>query len=391
MRFASGVSYYTMRLANSLADRHDVSVLLLRELLPRFLFPGRKRIDRHESPLRFVPSVQVYDGIDWYMAPSLLGATRFLRDARPDVIVMPWWTSAAAHVELALILANAGSVRARLLLEFHELLDPMEQGMLAIRSYSRAVKRFIVSRADGFVTHSAAESAALLEHEPGRRQPVFVVPHGTYDNFVAAPWDGSRPNRDFTYVSFGLVRPYKGLDRLVDAFSGLPRDLALQSRLVIAGETWQDWFEPQRRAAVSAYADRITFVDRYLPDEAVGALFASADAAVYPYVRASQSGALRVALAHGLPVVASDVGGLGEACREYAGAVLVPPDDVPALTNGLEQVRKLAGMHFRDPFPWERTVTAYEAAFEAVVNGSTNRATEVAPVKGAGAGTPPSP
>ena len=98
----------------------------------------------------------------------------------------------------------------------------------------------------------------------------------------------------------------------------------------------------------------------------MGDLFARADVAVYPYTRASQSGAVRVAMAHGLPVIASDVGGLGESCREYEGAVMVAPGDVAALTQALASARQLVGRRFADPFPWQRSLAAFESVFASI-------------------------
>jgi glycosyltransferase involved in cell wall biosynthesis len=369
MRFASGISYYTLRLANSLAERHTVNVVLLRELLPRFLFPGRSRVGRHKTRLAYDERIRVYDGIDWHLVPSLIGAQRFIAEAQPDVIILPWWTSSTAHTELLLQAINRVRPRARLLIEVHETLDPMEHGMLPIRAYSNLAKKLIFRLADGFIAHSEVERQTLIRHEGLRPSDIFVVPHGTYDNFMAgAPPEPIVRNDEVTYLFFGLVRPYKGVSELVRAFDGLPDNVAGRSRLVIAGETWEGYVEPRARAANSRHSDRISFIDRYLPEEEVASLFERAQVAVFPYLRAAQSGAVRVAMAHGLPVVASDVGGLGEACREYDGAILVPPNDVGALTAALVSARHMAGKRFPDPFPWQRSREAYEQVFESLLS-----------------------
>jgi glycosyltransferase involved in cell wall biosynthesis len=107
-------------------------------------------------------------------------------------------------------------------------------------------------------------------------------------------------------------------------------------------------------------------IPRYLSDREVAAVFARADVAVFPYLRAAQSGAVRVAMAHGMPVVASDVGGLSESCREYAGALLTPPSEPDALAQAMIKARELVGRQFSDPFTWERSIDAYDAVFEAV-------------------------
>jgi hypothetical protein len=72
-RFTSGISYYTCRLANSIADdQHETSVILLRRLLPLLLYPGKQRVGLKRASMEFHSDVAVYDGIDWWWGRSLL-------------------------------------------------------------------------------------------------------------------------------------------------------------------------------------------------------------------------------------------------------------------------------------------------------------------------------
>lgn len=366
MRFASGISAYTVRLANALATRHDVSVLLLRELLPRRLFPGRDRVGSHRSALRFDEPIRVFDGLDWYLAPTVVGAASFIRHARPDVVILPWWTGAVAHSEFVIALLNLIGPRAKVVLELHEIMDAIEDGRPLLRTYSSAMKSVLRRMSASFVVHSEAERTELLQRESIPPKRLFIVPHGTYDQFVLDSDASPATPGEVTYLFFGLVRPYKGAESLIDAFGMLPEEIARASRLIVAGETWEGHTEPRRRAEASPYADRIELIDRYLPDNEVAALFAASQIAVFPYLRSSQSGAVRVAFAHGMPVVASQVGGLGEACAEYEGALMVPPGDTNALAQALVDVRSLIGRRYPDPFPWSRTVDAYESVFQAM-------------------------
>ena len=91
-RFLSGISYYTIRLSNALAQSNRVSVVLMRRLLPSCLYPGRKRVGKKLSQLEYVPPVNVFDGVDWYWLPSIFVSFAFLIRERPDVVVFQWWT-----------------------------------------------------------------------------------------------------------------------------------------------------------------------------------------------------------------------------------------------------------------------------------------------------------
>ena len=127
-RFLSGISYYTHRLACALAEHHDVSVILMRRLMPARLYPGRRRVGTELADLRFPSAVDVFDGVDWYGGRTLPAAVRFLRRHRADVLVLEWWTATVLHSYIAIALA-AKLQRTKVVLEYHELQDPGEAAL----------------------------------------------------------------------------------------------------------------------------------------------------------------------------------------------------------------------------------------------------------------------
>src|ERR1700678_2008719 len=204
---------------------------------------------------------------------------------------------------------------------------------------------------------------------------VALVPHGPYDQYrdvaesedpaIAAAISAVRSAPKDGVVNllfFGLVRPYKGLEDLVRVFNSLPREEAERLWLTVIGETCAGCTEPAHLIATSPHADRITFVNEYVPDEVVGAAFAHADVAVLPYRRSSSSGILHVAMSLGLPVVVTDVGGLPEAASGYAGAVFVPPGDEEMLKQGLMKAVALTGKKSPAPRSWQETIAAIRLA-----------------------------
>ena len=208
---------------------------------------------------------------------------------------------------------------------------------------------------------------------------VALVPHGPYDQYrdlqesgdpgisaaLAAVRTAPKSDGVVNLLFFGLIRPYKGLEDLLRVFNALPREEAERLWLTVVGETWEGCTEPAHLIATSPHADRITFVNEYVPDEVVGAAFAHADVAVLPYRRSSSSGILHVAMSWGLPIVVTSVGGLPEAASGYAGAVFVPPGDPVTLKEGLMKATALAGQKFSDPRSWHDTVEAVRMAASA--------------------------
>src|SRR5947209_3471665 len=103
-RFLSGISYYTLHLVNVLAQSHNVSVILMRQLLPKVFYPGRRRVGESLTQLEYDPKVRVFDGVDWYWIPSIVRSLAFLIRERPDVAIFQWWSGTVLHSYLLLAL-----------------------------------------------------------------------------------------------------------------------------------------------------------------------------------------------------------------------------------------------------------------------------------------------
>ena len=368
-RFLGGISYYTLHLVNALARTHDVSAILMRQLLPTRFYPGRERVGAKLTQLEYDPSARVYDGVDWYWLPSMIRALVFLIRERPDAVVFQWWSGTVLHSYLLLAL-GAKLLGARMVIEFHEVLDPGEAKLPLAQSYVRRVAPILVRMAHGFVVHSEYDRKLLQSHYNLRRRPVALIAHGPYNQYLLK--DGEQEVSTTSTASccnllfFGLIRPYKGLEDLIIAFDALPESEISRYQLTVVGETWEECTSPANLIAQSRYRDRITFVNRYVADEEVAAFFAGADAVIFPYHRASASGSLHIALSHGLPVVVTQVGGLIEAVADYEGAILTPPGDPVALRDALLQVVHLRGKHYTDPHSWENTILGYQELFAAL-------------------------
>jgi glycosyltransferase involved in cell wall biosynthesis len=357
-RFLGGITYYTYGLSRALADEARTSTVLLRQLLPRRLYPGRARVGAEISPIEIPAQVPVFDGIDWYLVPSLARAFAFLHREQPKVIVLQWWTGTVLHVYLllALVLRRRG---VKVIVEFHEVQDPGESEMPLVAAYVRRVAPWLFRRADGYVVHSEYDRALLHERFALPERPTAVIPHATYDHYRQGNYERTAPEDACNLLFFGLIRPYKGLDVLLAAFEQLSDDEAQGFWLTIVGESWEDAAATIRAVEASPRRDRITLVNRYVTDAAV----------VLPYHRSSQSGALHIAMNYGLPVVVSSVGGLVEAVDGYDGAALVPPADPAALARAVRALPALKGRVFPDPRGWDATARRYLALYDQVVDG----------------------
>ena len=162
----------------------------------------------------------------------------------------------------------------------------------------------------------------------------------------------------------GFVRPYKGLDILLEALAQVNRPL----HLLVAGEFWKGVDAYRSQIDRLGLRDSWTILDRYLPDEMIANVMKRADVVVLPYRRATQSGVVQVAFGHNKPVITTDVGGLGDVVTHGVTGLLVPPNDPAAFAGAIERYfsRNLGPVlakniaRDRDRFSWKHLVACLE-------------------------------
>lgn len=364
--FASGISHYTYLLSSALAEEYDVGALLMRRLVPRRLYPGRDHVGAEvANAVVYPPNVSVYHGVDWYWGSSMTDALRYLDRQHPTVLILQWWTGAVLHTYLRLA-RYAARRGARIIMEWHEGQDVGEAALPGARRYVRTLMPRLLALVDAHVVHSSYDLQAIPAAYSLSDTFVRVMSHGPYHHLVRPKTTAVDPGADapFRLLYLGVVRPFKGVEDLVAAFSALDRDQATRFRLSVIGETWEGWTVPNQAIARSPHADLIERVDRYVTDAELTAYFQQADAVVLPYHRSSSSGPLHIAMSAGLPVVVTAVGGLVEAVQDYPGALLVPPRDPAALQDALLELLDRRGRRYQDPHSWQRTVDAYRALID---------------------------
>jgi glycosyltransferase involved in cell wall biosynthesis len=228
------------------------------------------------------------------------------------------------------------------------------------RRRSAHLRRLIESM-DATVVHSR-HALGRLEADYGvDPERLELIHHGAFDYLTRLPEERPLPDelasvRGPVVLAFGLVRPYKGTDVLIEAFGklsgaelwvvGMPR-ISLDSL----------------REQASRVPGTVRFVDRFIPDPEIPAYMRRADLVVLPYREVEQSGVLYTALAFGKPIVLSAVGGFPEVAEQGA-ARLVPPVEPAALAEALgelldspaERARLAEGARAAaaGPYSWDR-------------------------------------
>jgi glycosyltransferase involved in cell wall biosynthesis len=277
---------------------------------------------------------------------------RFRRDADADdvdVVHYQWLTLPPLDVRLL------PKHRPRVMTA-HYILPPRPT-----RRQARRARRTF-DRMDAVVAHSEHGAARLRDElglDPGK---VRVIPHGAFDYLTRLPEEKPLPAElqgaeGPVVLCFGLLRPYKGIENLLEAFRQVEG-----AELWIVGKPRMD-ATPLRALAAKA-PGRVRFVTRFVADAEIPAIFRRADLVALPYLDAEHSGVLYTGLAFGKPLLLSAVGGFPEVAATGA-ARLVAPGDSAALAGALvelvgdaaarAELAAAAAQAAAGPYSWDET------------------------------------
>lgn len=316
----SGIADQTQRLARAMKDLGAAPrVYTFRRMYPGFLYPGKE--GRPAGPLS---SRAVLDGLNPF---SFYSASKDIRESRPSLVVIPWWTAYfAPHVLLLLAGLSGDGERTPTLLLCHNVFDHEPSPL------KNALTRAVLRRADRFVVQSARGASQIAAERPDA--PVAVVPHPSEPRAVIPDRAGARAHLGLpadipVFLFSGFLRPYKGWDVLLDAFATVRRTVP-SALLVFAGEPWGDARELPERSPAGVRLEL-----RYQSEEERAGWFAAADAVVCPYREATGSGIAADALAFSRPVIGSAVDGLLGIVEDDRSGLLVPPGDAKALAAAM--------------------------------------------------------
>ena len=326
--YRGGIAHYTTLLAQHLREAHEVLLLSFSRQYPAWLFPGKSDKDPSKRPLQ----TEAHYTLDPLNPVTWRHTLRQIRQWQPDVVIIPWWHPYFAPVWLGL---GRGirrlKPRPKLIFICHNV-RPHEQGRLS-QWLLPTVLKSVLGQGDRFIVHSQADKAILQSYLP--QAQIRVSPLPSYAALGKIPagelpvvLPGDRPLMLFC----GLVRPYKGLDVLLEAMALLTRPI----HLLIAGEFWQgslaDYQAQLERLNLTTC---VTIIDDYLPDELLAACIDRANVVVLPYRSATQSAVVQTAFGRGKPVITTNVGGLAEAVEDGLTGLVIPPEKPQVLAEAI--------------------------------------------------------
>ncbi len=297
--FRGGIAQHTTRLHRAVGELSEVHTWSFSRQYPQWIFPGESDRDPsfqgHVEP-RVEYSIDSLNPLTWKKTAAQI------HEFNPQTLIIPWWTIFWAPT-FRYFAKTLKSPEREIVFFCHNVIDHESS------FWKTLLSKNVLKLADRFITHTRQDAKKLVSFLPHAR--VTVHPHPIYDQFP--PAKGILPRRaKLELLFYGFVRPYKGLDQLIEAMGLLKgKDIYL----TIAGEFWKGEEETRNRIIELGIENQVELRPRYHTDQETAELFHRADFVVLPYRSATGSGVIPIAYHYNKPVIASNVGGLPDVVK----------------------------------------------------------------------------
>lgn len=318
--YRGGLASYNERLATEfLHQGHDVTIYTFKLQYPKILFPGKTQYSSEEAPtnLRIKRVINSINPLNW------LKVGNYIKKEKPDLVIIKYW--------LPFMGPCFGTILRRIKKNGHSKVITIIDNMIPHeqRPGDTLFSNYFIKPVDAFVAMSETVLNDIKLFD--KHKPKILSPHPLFDNFgeMVSREEALRKLKldpKFRYMLFfGLIRKYKGLDLLIEAFSDT-RFREKNLKLIIAGEYYSDKKKYTDLIKKYGLEDDIIQVDQFIPDSMVKYYFCASDVVVQPYKSATQSGVTQIAYHFNKPMIVTDVGGLSELCPHEKVGFVVPID-----------------------------------------------------------------
>jgi glycosyltransferase involved in cell wall biosynthesis len=288
-----------------------------------------------QNTARYYKTFQIVKGIEYLF--DILKFLFLVWRQRPDIVHIQWLAVPLIDKFWMKLLKWRG---VNLIYTAHNIL-PHEK-----KNNDYSLFKEIYQLADKIIVHSACDKRMLKDEFSINESKISVIPHGNFDIYIVDEHLKKPDARQqigladdlMIVLFFGLIRPYKGIDCLLDAWEQVASKNK-NARLLIVGKELVEVKTVTDKIRQHEFRSSITFINKYIPFFDVQKYFVASDLVVLPYRKTYNSGVLQLAYSFGVPVVSSRTGGISEALEDKSG-VLVEPSDIKGLADTVYNLLK---------------------------------------------------
>lgn len=286
---------------------------------PGIFFPGKTQYSDGPVP----DNLEIIRSVNSICPPNWIRVARRIKKEKPDLVIFKYWMPfmAPCFGSLAKLIKKNNHTRVITILDN---IIPHES-----RPGDRLLTGYFLKQVDGFIAMSKSVLADIDIFDTDK--PRLLSPHPIFDNFgdsISREEALGKLGLDITYryiLFFGLVREYKGLDIMINAYAN--RELRdMNTRLLVAGEFYTPREPYDELIRKHGLEDEIIISPHFVPDQEVAYWFCAADIIAQPYKSATQSGVTQIGYHFNKPMLVTNVGGLSEIIPHGRGGYVVKPD-----------------------------------------------------------------
>ena len=304
--FRGGLASYNERLALQFQkEGHNVEIYTFTTQYPNFLFPGKTQYSEEAAPsdLKITRKVSSVNPLNW------LKIGKEIKNLKPDILIFKYWLPFMGPCFGTI----ARRVKKNKFTKVITILDnviPHES-----RIGDQQFTKYFLKPNDAFISMSRSVEKDLATFNTSK--PRDFNPHPLFDNFGALltkeeAKHAIKLDNDKNFILFfGIIRDYKGLDLLLEAFAKMDYK-AKSLKLLVAGEYYSNEEKYQKQIKDLGLQQDIIIVNQFIKDSEVGRYFCAADIIAQPYKNATQSGVTQIAYHFETPILVTNVGGLPE-------------------------------------------------------------------------------
>ncbi|QCS50064.1 glycosyltransferase family 4 protein [Picosynechococcus sp. PCC 11901] len=202
-------------------------------------------------------------------------------------------------------------------------------------------QRILLKLSDRVIFHNESALKHFSQTYQLDKFKTEVIPHGHYREFYNSPIDKLEarkalglPQSGRIYLNLGMLRPYKGIERLLQVWRE-NKNLLGESTLLIAGQALDPVYGEKIATQVSETEGVILHRD-FIEDERIHLFFSAADVVVLPFEKILTSGSIILAMSYGKPIIAPRTGGIVETIGT-ADWLFYEPEDNQGLLHALKE------------------------------------------------------
>ncbi len=299
-----GLATFNQRLAEEfIINGNRCEIVSFSLQYPSLFFPGKTQYSTDPAPEKLIiySTINSVDPLNW------LKVGRWLRDQKPDIIVVRFWIPFMGPA-LGTLMRQVQKNKHTKIVCIADNIIPHEH-----RPGDRTFTRYFLKSCDAFITMSDKVLNDLRKFD--QHKPAQLVQHPLYDIF------GHKVNKEEArnylklnhkekiILFFGFIRKYKGLDLLLQAMID-ERIHQATITLLIAGEFYEDEKPYLQIIKENGLENRVILKNIFIPNKEVKYYLGAADVVIQPYRNATQSGVTPLAYHFEKPMVVTNVGGL---------------------------------------------------------------------------------